>query len=212
MNEPRECRMFPLGSVLTPRSPLPLHIFEPRFQQLLNDSLEDDRSFGVVLISRGSEVGGGEIRTDVGTLATIDEHNRFDDGRAAVIAQGVSRIEVVEWLSDDPYPRAMVIDRPTSLPQPDDDLRLRTAQQSLQNLLEVAKRLQRVDEIPTLEWSDDVEDAAWELAAVSPISVLDRQRVLGADAVSDRLTMLSEMLDAMVEDLRLMDELDDGSN
>lgn len=212
MNEPRECRMFPLGSVLTPRSPLPLHIFEPRFQQLLNDSLEDDRSFGVVLISRGSEVGGGEIRTDVGTLATIDEHNRFDDGRAAVIAQGVSRIEVVEWLPDDPYPRAMVIDRPSSLPQPDDDLRLRTAQQSLQNLLEVAKRLQRVDEIPTLEWSDDVEDAAWELAAVSPISVLDRQRVLGADAVSDRLTMLSEMLDAMAEDLRLMDELDDGSN
>ena len=103
-----EVPMFPLGSVLFPGGLLPLHIFEIRYQQLLNHALESDRRFGVVLISRGSEVGGGETRTDVGTLAVIDDHQRFDDGRAAVVCHGTSRFEVVEWLEDDPYPRARV--------------------------------------------------------------------------------------------------------
>lgn len=208
MSDARECRMFPLGSVLMPRAPLPLHIFEARYQQLLNESLEDDRTFGVVLISRGSEVGGGEVRTEIGTLAMIDEHSRFDDGRAAVIARGVSRIQVVEWLPDDPYPRAMVLDLPSESPQPDDDLRLGEAQQALLDLLDVAHRLGRIDEIPTLEWSDDVDDAAWELAAMAPISALDRQRVLEVDGIAGRLGALTEMLQAMAEDLRLMDELE----
>ena len=60
MTEPDvvEMPMFPLGSVLFPSGVLPLHIFEIRYQQLLNHALESDRRFGVVLISRGSEVGG----------------------------------------------------------------------------------------------------------------------------------------------------------
>ena len=59
--------MFPLGSVLLPGVVLPLHVFEPRYQQLVRDCLEtDEHEFGVVLIDRGSEVGGGDSRTDVG--------------------------------------------------------------------------------------------------------------------------------------------------
>ena len=77
----RQMPMFPLGGVLMPGGTLPLHIFEPRYQQLLIDALEGDRCFGVVLISRGSEVGGGEVRNSVGTIAHIDDYQRFDDGR-----------------------------------------------------------------------------------------------------------------------------------
>lgn len=207
-NEPRECRMFPLGSVLVPHAPLPLHIFEPRYQQLLNESLEDDRTFGVVLISRGWEVGGGEARTDIGTLAHIDDYNRFDDGRAAVVATGRSRIEVVEWLADDPYPRAMVIDRPDQ-PSPDDEDRaFNGALASLDALLQTALRLQRIEAIPELEWPDDLGDATWRLAGLAPIAVIDRQRILTADSNSERLRLLDETLRAMREDLELMEQLD----
>ena len=63
--------MFPLGSVLLPGVVMPLHIFEPRYRALARRCLEGDRRFGVVLIERGSEVGGGDVRCGVGTRAEV---------------------------------------------------------------------------------------------------------------------------------------------
>ena len=98
--------MFPLGTVLLPSGVLPLHVFEPRYRRLAEDCLEGVPEFGVVLIERGSEVGGGDQRTAVGTVARIVEAATFDDGRYALGTVGVRRIRVVRWLEDDPYPRA----------------------------------------------------------------------------------------------------------
>ena len=54
--------MFPLGTVLLPGGVLPLHVFEPRYRKMVTDCVESpDHEFGVVLIERGSEVGGGEL-------------------------------------------------------------------------------------------------------------------------------------------------------
>ena len=79
--------MFPLGSVLVPGAVLPLHVFEPRYRALVRSCLDSgEPEFGVVLIERGSEVGGGDVRFDVGTLARIVQAGRFDDGRLAVVA------------------------------------------------------------------------------------------------------------------------------
>src|SRR6188768_1380525 len=100
--------MFPLGMVLFPSVVLPLHVFEPRYQQMTTECLERELEFGVVLIERGSEVGGGDLRTDVGTLARIVQAQPFPDGRWAVVSVGTRRVVVAEWLDDDPYPRALV--------------------------------------------------------------------------------------------------------
>ena len=100
--------MFPLGSVLVPSGGLPLHVFEPRYRTLVHDCLARNWEFGVVLIARGSEVGGADVRTDVGTAARIVESAELPDGRWALVAVGVRRIRVQRWLEDDPYPRADV--------------------------------------------------------------------------------------------------------
>ena len=63
--------MFPLGTVLFPSGVLPLRVFEPRYRDMLEDLLSGNREFGVVLIERGSEVGGGEVRSGIGTMARI---------------------------------------------------------------------------------------------------------------------------------------------
>ena len=200
--------MFPLGSVLLPGAPLPLHIFEPRYQQLLNETLEDDRTFGVVLITRGWEVGGGDTRATVGTRAVIDEHNRFDDGRAAVVSHGRDRIEIVEWLPDDPYPQALVIDRPTAAPEVGDGARRIDALEALDELLRVAREVGRLQNDPDVEWSDDPELVAWQLATVAPLAVHDRQRILEADRIGERLEIVREALIGVTTDLRLLAELD----
>src|SRR5438105_15818760 len=104
----RRLPMFPLGTVLLPSAHLPLHIFEPGYRALVKDVLAGDGEFGVVLIERGREVGGGDARFGVGTVARILQTAELPDGRWLVDAVGTERFRVTEWLPEDPYPLALV--------------------------------------------------------------------------------------------------------
>ncbi|MGH3970338.1 MAG: LON peptidase substrate-binding domain-containing protein, partial [Mycobacterium sp.] len=107
--DPAPLAMFPLESALLPGEDLPLRIFEPRYTAMVTDCLRStEPQFGVVLISRGREVGGGEARCDVGALARIAECMDLGDGRYALRCRMDERIRVCDWLADNPYPRAMV--------------------------------------------------------------------------------------------------------
>ncbi|HPG75037.1 MAG TPA: LON peptidase substrate-binding domain-containing protein, partial [Rhodoglobus sp.] len=100
--------MFPLGSVLFPHMPLLLKVFEDRYLIMLSQILQDEPSeFGVALIERGQEVGGGEQRFPVATVARITQMDATE-GFVVLVAEGGRRVEVDQWLDDDPYPRASV--------------------------------------------------------------------------------------------------------
>jgi uncharacterized protein len=187
--------MFPLGSVLMPGQVLPLHVFEPRYRRLVGDCLEGDGEFGVVLIERGSEVGGGDVRSTVGTMARIADSAATEDGRWAVVALGVRRIRVEAWLDDDPYPRAVVNDWPDAATSSDVDTAVSTAIDRLRKLLTLAAEM-GADGIPLdLVFSDDAVEAAGQLAAISPLGPADRQRLLMAPDVHTRLGLLIAMLE-----------------
>src|SRR5215467_13827806 len=100
--------MFPLATVLFPHAELPLHLFEPRYRALAETCLRGDGRFGVVLIERGFEVGGGDQRFAVGTVARIVEAAQTPDGRYLLSTVGTERFRVRKWLDDDPFPRADV--------------------------------------------------------------------------------------------------------
>ena len=112
--------MFPLGSVLLPGGILPLHVFEPRYRDMVRDCLRDDGEpeFGQVLISHGWETGGGDDRTSVGTVAQMLQVEAIDEDRYALVAVGTRRIRINAWLPDDPYPLADVDDWPMPTPTP----------------------------------------------------------------------------------------------
>ena len=100
--------MFPLSAVLFPHASMPLHVFEPRYRELMRDCLAGDARFGIVLIERGSEVGGSDQRSALGTRGVITEAAELPDGRWVLEIEGEALIEVEEWLPDDPYPVALV--------------------------------------------------------------------------------------------------------
>ena len=200
--------MFPLGSVLFPDGVLPLHIFEIRYQQMLNHALETDRRFGVVLITRGSEVGGGDERSTCGTVATIDDYQRFDDGRAAVVATGTDRFEVVEWLEDDPYPQARVRLLDSELVRAADRVALDAARQRFDELIELGHRLGRIASVPESEWLSDTEQAVWQLAGRTPCTALDQYQILAAPSRVERLEHISGVLGDIYQDLELMGPID----
>ncbi len=189
--------MFPLGSALLPSVLLPLHIFEPRYRAMMEVVMASaEHVFGVVLIERGHEVGGEDQRSNIGTLARVLETERADDGRWGVMSVGTERIRVVEWLDDDPFPRAMVEDWPDdSVPDASQIQTYEGLAARHRRLLGLTSELGRdVGSLPEL--APDVTLASFQLAATAPISNFDRQRMLSAPTLTDRLPMLAESLDA----------------
>jgi Lon protease-like protein len=191
--------MFPLGMPLLPGAVLPLHVFEPRYRQMVRDILADDvdpPEFGVVMIERGHEVGGGDERAAVGTIARIVDIQVAPDGRYAIAAVGAERLRVVAWLPDDPYPLADV-DR-----WPDDDsgavLTTDTIEALHARVREINALVRELGEMappPDADISDDPRLALFHLAALSPLGAADRQRILAAPGSAERLVALREALD-----------------
>ncbi|MCU0310420.1 MAG: LON peptidase substrate-binding domain-containing protein [Acidimicrobiales bacterium] len=191
--------MVPLGSVLVPGMVLPLHVFEARYRALVTDCLAGDAEFGVVLIERGSEVGGGELRRDVGTVARILEAVHFDDGRWGLGCVGVRRIRVEHWLPDDPYPRAEVVDWEDEAAEADVGERLAAVTASLRQVLAAAAELGEPVAPATVELSDDPVLASYQATAVAPFGPVDVHALLVEPGPDSRLARLAAMLDEEAE-------------
>jgi len=184
---------FPLGTVLLPSMVLPLHIFEPRYRDLMTAVVPERREFGVTLIERGAEVGGGEVRTMTGTVARIVEAEEFDDGRWLVVIAGTRRFRVAEWLPDDPYPVASIEDwpdEPTTVELSEDVAK--TIGRFKRCLATASEAGHNVGPIP--EIAEEAVDAIEQLAVLSPVSQLDRQRFLEAVGPQQRLTLIDQAL------------------
>jgi Lon protease-like protein len=193
--------MFPLSTVLFPHAWLPLHVFEERYRTLMADCLDQTGEFGVVLIARGSEVGGGDERVDVGTVARITDLSELDDGRMMVMAQGVRRLRVRRWLRDDPYPRADVEDIPTS---GSTDLGgvVTLGEGSVRRLRSLLSELGDIPALPhDLDISGTDEEIGWQLCGLAPLNLIDRQRLLSAGSLVAMMELLVELCDAMAGDV-----------
>ena len=183
--------MFPLGSPLVPSMLLPLQVFEPRYDAMIRAVLDRDRIFGVVMIERGSEVGGGEVRTDVGCVAEIVGVEEQAPGQWGVLAVGTERLKVDTWFADDPFPVASVHvwpDEPDSSSQGPD----------IEGLLDVHSRLMAVlvemrsDLVPPkMELGDDEAEIVYQLAVASPLGPLDRFRLLATPGLAERARVLA---------------------
>jgi Lon protease-like protein len=184
--------MFPLGSVLFPYASLPLHVFEPRYRIMIRKVMRAHREFGVVLIERGQEVGGGDTRFDVGTVAHIVQAQELPDGRYALMTVGTRRVRVLNWLDDDPFPQAEIAELDDELEANGGDARNRVVER-LRIITELVRRIDpRVAEPPEL--AADPLRASYEAAAIAPIGPLDAQRVLEAAGAASRLLLLDSLL------------------
>jgi Lon protease-like protein len=201
--------MFPLGAVLFPHASMPLHVFEPRYRELTRVCLDGDARFGIVLIERGSEVGGGEQRTAVGTRGVITHAAALADGRFMLRVQGEARIAVEEWLPDDPYPQARVSEWPTGAEEPPVATAaalVAAAEQRVRRARAVLAEHGGAPALPPEATFDpaDPEVAAWQLCAAAPVTAYDAQRLLTAEATARRLGLLSELMDELELDLQRM--------
>lgn len=193
--------MFPLGSVLFPGAVLPLQVFEPRYRRLLDDVTAAGNRFGVVLIRRGSEVGGGEERADIGTTSEIVRIGEAEEGRILIATVGRERIRVVEWLDDDPYPVAEIEPFPEPAGNDGVALALERSLTARRRLLALAVEMGASGQSLDLDLPGDLLDASWALCAAAPVGSFDRQQLLEIEAAGQRLSVLETMLIEQIDDL-----------
>lgn len=98
-----ELPLFPLNTVLFPGATLPLHVFEERYKQMINQCLASRTPFGVLLIRSGNEVGTPTEPFEIGTTASIAHVQRLQEGRLNLVCVGGQRFRVLRTVSDEPY-------------------------------------------------------------------------------------------------------------
>lgn len=196
--------MFPLSTVLLPGMPLSLRIFEERYLKLLGDLIaEENPEFGVVLIEKGPEVGGGEKRLPIGTIASVLDIGTLEQFYG-IESVGSQRFRVNAWLPDDPYPMADI----DFLPDLIWDDSLMPARVHLET--KVRKLLAFASEFGDLQYgsdtelSDDPMDACWQLAGVLPVGQLDQMDLLNSQSADELISRTYEIVTSLDRTLQEM--------
>ena len=185
--------MFPLGSALLPGNLLPLQVFEPRYLTMLRDVAGGEGRFGVVLIERGYEVGGGDQRFAIGTVASIEQLQPTADGRIRLLVRGEDRFEVVHWLPEDPYPRAEVRRLPDLEWSSEHTPRLADTEHVVRRALVVVSEYRAPLWSPDVELSQDPVTRSWQLAGIAPLGALDQLALLRSSSVEELLERTAQM-------------------
>jgi len=206
-----ELPIFPLKNiVLFPGMVLPLHIFEPRYREMINRCIDEKIPFGVVLIAEGEEVGEAATPHMIGTAAKIVRVERLPDGQMNITALGTERFEIMALHQQHSYLTATV-------------KILRTVNGSTQQAIEMAQRIRSrlVEYIDLLSKVNDTElsldrlpedpmSLAFLVAIALQVPAEDKQTTLALQSIpsmlaheynllSQELVVLQYMADTLAE-------------
>jgi Lon protease-like protein len=186
-----ELPLFPLHVVLFPGRPLPLHLFEPRYRQLLSDCLDGDSCFGVVAIRSGREVGGQADIFEIGTVAEIESCQELADERYDITTRGTRRFRVERLLdAETPYLTAEVTLLEDAQHSTDGALEAHQLRELLvPYLADLGAPQEVLERIPT-----EPADLAHLAAAALQVEMPTQQRLLELDSVAARVSQVLAML------------------
>ena len=187
-----------------PAMPLSLRIFEERYLKLTGDLiLEENPEFGVVLIARGPEVGGGEKRLEIGTIASVTDIGTLDQFYG-IESVGGQRFRVNAWLPDDPYPIADIDFLPDLIWNDSLTLARENLELKVRNLLAFASEFGDLQYGPDTELSEDLMDSCWQLAGVLPVGPLDQVDLLKSQSAEELISRTLEVVVTLEETLKSM--------
>jgi len=186
--------LFPLGLVLYPGERTPLHIFEPRYKEMVGYCLDEDVPFGIVLFEE-------EEMADIGCTARIvNVAQTYDDGRMDIVVEGERRFRLLDLYDDESYLTVdgETIDEPEETPKRNLQQRLITQHM---RLLELAGRTVR----PSLY--QDVKALSYVIAPNAGLSSQQKQDVLEILTENERVAYLVDHLEALIPRVRQMEDL-----
>jgi Lon protease-like protein len=191
--------LFPLHVVLFPDMPLPLHIFEPRYREMILRCREEKSPFGITLIQNGADMGAEAVPRQVGTLARITQYEELPDGRMNILVFGASRFRITRTFHDKPYLSASVsllqeqqADADAIEPMFDSVATLFRAY--LQSLFAMTGRT-----LSTLQLPQEPEYLSYAIASVLQVPPQEKQALLEITETKQRLGREIEILKAEID-------------
>jgi ATP-dependent Lon protease len=175
-----EIGLFPLNLVLLPGEQAPLHIFEPRYRELIGECLEDGTEFGLLL---EDEEGMREIGTRCGVVEVLD---RFPDGRLNVVVEARARIQLLEVTEGRSFQTAEVEELPDDGETPNED--------EVEECLAAYARVVDAAEAELEELDLDADSIAFQIAARIDFGTEVKQGLLELRSERERVVRLSPML------------------
>ena len=180
--------LFPLEVVLLPGTPLPLHIFEPRYKEMIGECIANDAPFGVVLALE-------EGVADVGcTAEIISVTKEYPDGRMDLIAEGRKRFEVLELNEERSFLRAEVLLVPDEKGTAVEEEKVRAIQLHLE-ILSLAGAVQDLS-------AADQNQLSFYLAGSLPLDLDFKQKLLSMRSEGERLQAVAAYLEGILPKLR----------
>jgi uncharacterized protein len=196
--------LFPLPNlVFFPQTRMPLHIFEPRYRQMIADAVAGDMRFGIVLLRPGWEADyfGAPAVYPWGTLTIIEQAMPLDDGRFNILVRGEVRVRIIEEVSREPYRVARVAARP----EQDRDAANAYAQRTW--LADLSRQylhyLPEQTAVPEIE-SVGLEPLTNALIMSLNVDVEEKQRLLELDDVISRAEEVGSELQRRIESLQAL--------
>lgn len=196
--------LFPLPNlVFFPNTRLPLHVFEPRYRQMVKDAMEGDQRIGIVLLRPGweSDYFGAPEVFECGTLGTIEQAVPLEDGRFNIILRGDVRFRILDEVSRVPYRTARVVAEPENAREAADAYAQREwlADLSKQYLTYLPEQTP-VPEIETVNL-DSLTNA---LIMSLNLDVAEKQNLLEMSDVMQRAEKVGNELASRIESLRFL--------
>lgn len=185
--------LFPLNSVLFPKMPLSLHIFEERYKLMIRRCIDQRQPFGVVLLESGSEVegfGSQAVPHSIGCTASITQVQELELGHMNIVATGDQRFRIHTMEYNEPYFVGLVDNLPSFVSDPDSmrrsGNRLRVWMERYLNVLESTKHV-RFDRT---QLPDNDIDMAYLAASLLKVSMSEKQALLAENDVVNLLDRL----------------------
>ena len=180
--------LFPLEVVLLPGVPLPLHIFEPRYKEMIGECLANHAPFGVV---RALEEGIAEVGC---TAEIVTVTKEYPDGRLDLVAEGRQRFEVLELNRERSFLQAEVLLVPDEPGAPSEEDRARAIQLHLE-ILSLAGAVQDIA-------AADQSTLSFYLAGSLPLDLDFKQKLLAMRSERQRIQAVATYLEGIVPNLR----------
>ncbi len=183
--------LFPLNTVLFPGQMLPLHIFEPRYRQMIGECIRRAQPFGVVLIRSGEEVGETAEPYEVGTTAHVVQVERQADDGMNILCVGQTRFRITQLLHDKPYPSGRIEFWPWE-PYTEGSVDIERVQRQLDRYVQLLSQV--TDSKLQVNLPDEPAALANIAASVLQIELSEKQRLLSTPSIDQLLTDVAELL------------------
>lgn len=180
--------LFPLELVLLPGTPLPLHIFEPRYKEMIRECISTEAPFGVV---RAFEEGIAEVGC---TAEIITVTKEYPDGRMDLICEGRKRFEVIEVNRDRSFLQAEVLIVPDDPEAAAQEERVKAVQLHLE-ILSLAGAVQDLS-------AADQNQLSFYLAGSLPLDLDFKQKLLAMRSEAQRIQAVAAYLETILPQLK----------